>query len=66
METKIIIKTDKKGVYLSGHNLRESTLRGLLPEMGQDVIFEEAIISAKGEIKIETQNYFYFIKKIGL
>tara|TARA_Y100000385_G_scaffold245228_1_gene263771 strand:- start:398 stop:598 length:201 start_codon:yes stop_codon:yes gene_type:complete len=66
MDNKIIIKTNKAGVYESAHYLKESTLRDLLPDINQDIISEEDIISLKGEIKIETQNNFYFIKKIGL
>jgi len=65
MDNKIIIKTNKAGVYESAHYLKESTLRDLLPEINQDIVSEEDIISAKGEIKIETENNFYFIKKIG-
>ncbi len=66
MDNKIIIKTNKAGVYESAHYLKESALRDLLPDINQDIISEEDIISLKGEIKIETQNNFYFIKKIGL
>lgn len=66
MDNKIIIKTNKAGVYESAHYLKETTFRDLLPEIDQDILSEEDIISAKGEIKIETENNFYFIKKIGL
>lgn len=66
MDNKIIIKTNKAGVYESAHYLKERSFRDLLPEIDQDILSEEDIISAKGEIKIETQNNFYFIKKIGL